>query len=40
MERAQDNDSELSHLATVRMRLFLNGRLIFFLGFHYYTSIV
>ena len=40
MERTRDNDSELSHLATVRMCLFLNGRLILFLCFHYYTSIV
>jgi hypothetical protein len=38
--RTWDNDSELSHLAMVRMHLFLNGRLILFLRFHYCTSIV
>jgi hypothetical protein len=40
MEHTWDNDSELSHWATVCMSLFLNGRLMLFLCFHYCTSIV
>jgi hypothetical protein len=38
-ERVQDNESKMSHLNTVCMHLFLNGRLILFLRFYYCTSL-